>query len=113
MICEKPIPKFDWHPVKKIQMVKKNNRMSYWRANVSWPKIVLLHRDSNSCYLIGGVRPENQEGSDQCLLLNIETKEVRSKKKMFKGRVGCGVCLITPFIYVTGGLNGLSEIDQG
>jgi hypothetical protein len=88
-----------------------------YKPQVIWPKIVMDHKTSNSCYLIGGLRPENQKGDDQCLKLNFKTTDKNSilKKKtpMHTGRIGCGVLLIVNFIYVTGGLRSLAEIDKG
>ena len=38
---------------------------------------------------------------------------VRKRRGLIVGRMGPGVCLVYQYIYVTGGLSTLSEVDRG
>jgi hypothetical protein len=68
---------------------------------------------SREFYAIGGLRPENQNGSEQCLLVDMKTNVIRMKANMSVGRIGPGVIMHINYIYVCGGLKTLSEVDRG
>ena len=101
----------------KMKAEKKKKRrdpvLKTYTSSKVWPKIVMAHPESKECYAIGGLRPENQNGSEQCLLIDMQKNIIRMKADMNVGRVGPGVVLHLNYIYVCGGLKTLSEIDRG
>ena len=62
--------------------------------------------------MIGGQISNDVAANNQCLQINTETQIVRKRRSMPENRAGFGVCLVSNFIYVTGGISSTSEIDR-
>ena len=107
-ICES----YKWQEEELYCRVKKDQKVLHlkYQSRVDWAKITLVQ---NEIYVIGGKHQDMLQASNQCLKVNLKTGVVIKRRSMDVTRMGHATCLVGHYIYVTGGLKDLSEVDLG